>query len=56
MPPKEKVSLLCAIFGIKQGEARKHVYEKFSKEWSTYHDIEYDSPIQSLIYNLYIHL
>jgi hypothetical protein len=32
MPPKDKVGLLCAVFGIKQGEARKHVYEKYSKE------------------------
>lgn len=32
MSPKDKCSLLCAVFGIKQGEARKHVYEKFAKE------------------------
>lgn len=30
MGPKEKCSVLCSIFGIKQGEARKHVYAKFS--------------------------
>jgi len=29
MQLKEKCSLLCAVFGIKQGEARKYVYDKF---------------------------
>ena len=33
MPLKDKCNILCAVFGIKQGEARKYVYDKFTEVW-----------------------